>query len=121
MSKTSYEILGLSDEADEVVIRAAYKALAQKYHPDKWIGDKDFASSRMAEINSAYEWLSTRDSSSRRKENSQTTTTNAKKNEPSWSANKKKAASLSGNSSHLIATVVSILTLLLVAFILAKG
>jgi DnaJ-class molecular chaperone len=121
MSKTSYEILGLSEDADEVVIRAAYKALAQKYHPDKWIGDKDFASSRMAEINSAYEWLSTRDNSSRKKENSQPRTTNTKKNESSWSANKEKKTRLSGNSSHLIVTVVSILTLLLVAFISAKG
>lgn len=56
--KTYYQILGVLDDADEVVIRAAYKALAQRYHPDKWSGDKAEASKRMAEINEAYDVLS---------------------------------------------------------------
>jgi DnaJ-class molecular chaperone len=33
--KNYYETLGLTKEADEMVIKAAYKVLAQKYHPDK--------------------------------------------------------------------------------------
>ena len=35
MTKNYYELLGLHYEAEDIVVRAAYKALAQKYHPDK--------------------------------------------------------------------------------------
>lgn len=56
--KDYYSILGVSKEADEVVIRAAYKALAQKYHPDKAPSElKSDYSFRMAEINEAYAFL----------------------------------------------------------------
>jgi DnaJ-class molecular chaperone len=56
--KNYYSILGVSKEADEVVIRAAYKALAQKYHPDKAPSElKSDYSFRMAEINEAYAFL----------------------------------------------------------------
>ncbi|WP_103965400.1 J domain-containing protein [Nitrosomonas ureae] len=34
-NKDYYAILGVTPLADNVVIRAAYKALAQRYHPDK--------------------------------------------------------------------------------------
>ncbi len=49
-----YRVLGVLDDAEEIVIRAAYKVLAQKYHPDKWTTNPDEASSRMADINAAY-------------------------------------------------------------------
>jgi DnaJ-class molecular chaperone len=49
--------LGVTEDADEVVIRAAYRALAQKYHPDKWVGDKSEANIKMKEINEAYSFL----------------------------------------------------------------
>jgi curved DNA-binding protein CbpA len=58
MSKDYYRILGVLDDAEEIVIRAAYKALAQRYHPDKWTGSKDEANKRMSEINEAYGVLS---------------------------------------------------------------
>lgn len=58
MGKTYYEILGVAKNADEVVIRAAYKALAQKYHPDKSMGNIRDAELMMAEFNKAYETLS---------------------------------------------------------------
>lgn len=58
MNKDYYQILGVLEDADEVVIRAAYKALAQRYHPDKWSGDSDTANKRMSEINEAYKVLS---------------------------------------------------------------
>jgi curved DNA-binding protein CbpA len=58
MSKDYYRILGVLDDAEDVVIRAAYKALAQRYHPDKWTGNKDEANRRMQEINEAYAVLS---------------------------------------------------------------
>lgn len=53
-----YKILGISPDAEDVVIRAAYKALAQKYHPDKWRHSPKVAEERMSEINRAYHALS---------------------------------------------------------------
>ena len=58
MTKDYYRILGVLDDAEDIVIRAAYKALAQRYHPDKWTGNKDEANKRMSEINEAYGVLS---------------------------------------------------------------
>ncbi|BEI34194.1 J domain-containing protein [Polynucleobacter sp. HIN5] len=56
--KDYYSILGVSKEADEVVIRAAYKALAQKYHPDKASPElKAKYTELMKEINEAYSIL----------------------------------------------------------------
>ena len=45
--KDYYRILGILDDAEDIIIRAAYKALAQRYHPDKWKGDKTEATKRM--------------------------------------------------------------------------
>ena len=56
--KNLYQILGVLDTAEDIVIRAAYKALAQKYHPDKWSGDVGEATLKMGEINDAYRILS---------------------------------------------------------------
>ncbi len=56
--KDYYRILGVLDDAEDVVIRAAYRALAQRYHPDKWKGDPAEGLRRMSEINAAYEVLS---------------------------------------------------------------
>lgn len=53
-----YVILGLLPTADEVVIRAAYKALSQRYHPDRGCHDSREAHERMAAINAAYALLS---------------------------------------------------------------
>ncbi|MBU3608916.1 J domain-containing protein [Polynucleobacter nymphae] len=58
MTKDYYRTLGVLDDAEDIVIRAAYKALAQRYHPDKWAGDKGEATRRMADINEAFEILS---------------------------------------------------------------
>jgi len=52
-----YDNLKVSRMAPQEVIRAAYKALSQKYHPDKNPGDEK-AARIMAIINSAYETLS---------------------------------------------------------------
>ena len=56
--KDYYRILGVLDDAEDIVIRASYRALAQRYHPDKWQGDPVEATRRMAEINEAYAVLS---------------------------------------------------------------
>jgi curved DNA-binding protein CbpA len=52
-----YATLGVLPDADPVVIKAAYRALAQTYHPDKWRGDPAVATRRMAAINEAYRIL----------------------------------------------------------------
>lgn len=54
---THYDNLKVSRNAPYEVIRAAYKILSQKYHPDKNLGDKD-ASRIMAIINTSFEILS---------------------------------------------------------------
>ena len=58
MVKDYYAVLGLLPTAELVVIKAAYKALAQRYHPDKFSGDSEVARSKMAELNEAYRVLS---------------------------------------------------------------
>ena len=50
---THYDNLKVSRKAPQEVIRAAYKALSQKYHPDKNPGDAK-AARIMAILNSAY-------------------------------------------------------------------
>ncbi len=56
--KDYYRVLGVLDDAEDIVIKAAYRALAQKYHPDRWQGNAAEATRRMAEINAAYAVLS---------------------------------------------------------------
>ena len=53
-----YAILGVLPTAEAVVIRAAYRALSLKYHPDTWSGDKAEATRRMQQPNEAYNILS---------------------------------------------------------------
>lgn len=55
--KDYYEILGLPRNASEKEIRAAYRRLARKYHPDVNPGDKA-AEERFKEISEAYSVLS---------------------------------------------------------------
>lgn len=52
--KNHYATLGLLPNAEAVVIKAAYKALAQRYHPDRYRGAPEFAEEKMAELNEAY-------------------------------------------------------------------
>ena len=60
-----YKILGVSEDSEKIVIDAAFRALAKKYHPDVWTGSKLVAEKKIREINEAYEVLS---DSKRRKE-----------------------------------------------------
>jgi curved DNA-binding protein CbpA len=53
-----YETLHVLPSADIDVIKAAFRALARRYHPDTYAGDKSAATKRMQEINDAYEVLS---------------------------------------------------------------
>src|SRR6185312_7861663 len=55
--KDPYEILGLKRTADDAAIRAAYRKLAKRYHPDLNPGKADSAE-RFKEINAANDLLS---------------------------------------------------------------
>jgi curved DNA-binding protein CbpA len=55
-----YAVLGIDRSASAAEIRAAYRALVARYHPDLHHGNplEALAGERMAEINQAYELLS---------------------------------------------------------------
>lgn len=57
MNKNPYEVLGVREDATDEEIKEAYRALARKYHPDKYIdeGLKEMATEKMKTINEAYE------------------------------------------------------------------
>lgn len=52
-----YAELGVTPQAEPDVIRAAYRALAKRYHPDRPEGAGLAAGAKMARINRAYEVL----------------------------------------------------------------
>lgn len=51
--RTLYDVLEVSHLASPVVVKAAYRSLAQSLHPDKNLGTQA-AGERLAEINNAY-------------------------------------------------------------------
>jgi len=53
-----YKTLGIKKSSTPEEIRAAYKALAKKYHPDVYRGNKDYAEKMMQDVNVAYDTLS---------------------------------------------------------------
>jgi curved DNA-binding protein CbpA len=63
--KDYYAVLGVLPSAELVVIRAAYRALALRYHPDQCQGEQFVAEVRMRELNEAYEILSNEEARSR--------------------------------------------------------
>ena len=54
-----YEVLGVRQGASEEEIRAAYKELVKKYHPDKYQNNplSDLAEEKLQEVNEAYDML----------------------------------------------------------------
>lgn len=57
MAKTHYNIFGVSPDANQEEIKAAYRRLALKYHPDR-NQDKESSDEKMKEINFIYSILS---------------------------------------------------------------
>lgn len=53
-----YEILEIKENASQEVIKAAYRALAKKYHPDTYKGSQFEREKNMAQINEAFDVLS---------------------------------------------------------------
>jgi len=55
--KNPYEVLGISPTATNEEVRAAYRNLAKKYHPDNYIDSPvaDLAEQKMKDINWAYD------------------------------------------------------------------
>jgi len=58
MRMNYYEILEVSVNASQEVIKNAYRALIKKYHPDSYTGNKQYAEEMIKKINEAYETLS---------------------------------------------------------------
>lgn len=58
MVKDYYSILGVSNNAEDVVIHAVFRLLAHRHHPDKRLEDKEQANRMMSDINEAYQHLS---------------------------------------------------------------
>lgn len=60
-AKDYYKVLGLSRTADDREIRSAYREMSRQYHPDKYRGEMtpEQVDRKMAEVNEAYEVLST--------------------------------------------------------------
>ncbi len=54
-----YKVLGVSPNATDEEIKSAYRDLARKYHPDRYIDNPlaDLASEKMKEINEAYDQI----------------------------------------------------------------
>lgn len=54
-----YKVLGVSEDASPEEIRAAYREMVKKYHPDKYTDNplKELANEKLKEINEAYEIL----------------------------------------------------------------
>lgn len=74
-----YKALGISAQADEKEIKAAYRKLAKKYHPDA-VRDNPALKDKMYEIQAAYEVLG--DPAGRQKYDEQRRMTKSKKARP---------------------------------------
>ena len=57
-NKNYYAVLGLDSSASIEVIKAVYRVLAKKYHPDTYSGNKDKGEKIFKKINEAYQVLS---------------------------------------------------------------
>lgn len=56
-----YKVLGIPRDADDAAIKAAYRKMALKHHPDRNIGKQDEATKKFKAVSEAYEVLSDKD------------------------------------------------------------
>ena len=89
-SKGYYAILGIPEKAKYNEIRAAYRILAKKYHPDR--NNSDFAEDMIKKINAAFEVLSNRE---KRRQYDETDFDNY------WSHNEDKVVGDDGNNNNM--------------------
>ena len=55
-----YEVLGVSQNATDEEIKAAYRRLVKKYHPDRFANDPEkqaAASEKLKQVNAAYDMI----------------------------------------------------------------
>ncbi|MBN2851856.1 MAG: J domain-containing protein [Clostridia bacterium] len=59
MAKNPYSVLGISPGATDEQIKAAYKEMVKKYHPDKYQQTdlKEVAEEKLSEVNVAYDTI----------------------------------------------------------------
>ncbi len=59
MMTNPYDVLGISPNATDDEVKAAYRELARKYHPDNYTDNplSDLAQEKMQEINEAYDTI----------------------------------------------------------------
>lgn len=83
--KNPYEILGISQSANDDEIKSSYRELAKKYHPDNYSDSplKEFADEKMKEINKAFDDIM-----------------NTRRANPSNSTNKTSSSTNNTNSSN---------------------
>lgn len=57
--RNPFEVLEIREGASEEEIKAAYKKLVRKYHPDQYVNNplSDLAEEKLKEINEAYDYL----------------------------------------------------------------
>ncbi len=57
MSRDPYEVLGIKPTATDDEVKAAYRSMARKYHPDNYADNplSELAEEKMQEINEAYD------------------------------------------------------------------
>lgn len=57
--RNPYEVLGISPNATDEEVKAAYRQMARKYHPDNYTDNplSDLAQEKMQEINEAYDTI----------------------------------------------------------------
>lgn len=68
LNKDPYEVLGVARGASQAEIKAAYRELVKKYHPDNYRNNplEGLAKEKMQEINEAYDMLTGSGQQSRR-------------------------------------------------------
>ena len=60
-----YKVLGVQQSASDGEIKNAYVELVTKYHPDVYVGDKDYAEEYTSLLSEAYNTLKNQDSRSK--------------------------------------------------------